>query len=57
MLGVLALLAAAGPALPQTPASANAVKNPEGGYSLVDLSGFFGEQWYQIYQGSGGSGN
>ncbi len=57
LLGVLALLAAAGPALPQTPASANAVKNPEGGYSLVDLSGFFGEQWYQIYQGSGGSGN
>ncbi len=57
LLGVLAALAAAGPALPQTPASANAVKNPEGGYSLVDLSGFFGDQWYQIYQGSGGNGN
>jgi outer membrane protein OmpA-like peptidoglycan-associated protein len=57
MLGVLAVLAAAGPARPQTPASANAVKNPEGGYSLVDLSGFFGDQWYQIYQGSGGNGN
>src|ERR1700744_1160070 len=57
MLGVLALLAAAGPALPQTPASANPVKNPEGGYSRVALSGFFGGQWYQIYQGSGGKGN
>ena len=27
-------------------------KIQEGGYSLVDLSVFFGTQWFQIYQGS-----
>ena len=61
LLTALAALVTAGPALPQSTASnsssANAVKDPEGGYSLVDLDVFFGTQWYQIYQGSGGAGN
>jgi outer membrane protein OmpA-like peptidoglycan-associated protein len=49
LLTVLAALVIAGPAFSQ-----NAV--PERGYSTVDLTLFFGPQWYQIYQGSGGSG-
>jgi outer membrane protein OmpA-like peptidoglycan-associated protein/opacity protein-like surface antigen len=49
LLTVLAALVIAGPAFSQ-----NAV--PERGYSTVDLTAFFGSQWYQIYQGSGGSG-
>lgn len=58
LLTVFAALVTAGTALPQSSSSSgNAVKDPpEGGYSLVDLSVFFGTQWYQIYQGSGGSG-
>jgi hypothetical protein len=49
-LTVLAALVIASPAYSQ-----NAVP-PERGYNTVDLSVFFGAQWYQIYQGSGGSG-
>jgi hypothetical protein len=50
LLTVLAALAIAGPAYSQ-----NAVPDQRG-YNTVDLSFFFGAQWYQIYQGSGGSG-
>jgi outer membrane protein OmpA-like peptidoglycan-associated protein len=49
LLTVLAALVTAGPALSQS--------SSEGGYSLVDLTAFFGTQWYQIYQGSAGGGN
>jgi len=49
LLTVLAALVIAVPAYSQ-----NAV--PDRGYNTVDLSVFFGTQWYQIYQGSGGSG-
>jgi hypothetical protein len=49
LLTVLAALMIAGPAYSQ-----NAV--PDRGYNTVDLSVFFGAQWYQIYQGSGGNG-
>jgi hypothetical protein len=49
LLTVLAALMIAGPAFSQ-----NAV--PDRGYNTVDLSVFFGAQWYQIYQGSGGNG-
>lgn len=54
---IFTALVTAGSALPQNSSSSgNAVKDPpEGGYSLVDLSVFFGPQWYQIYQGSGGN--
>ena len=50
LLTVLAALVIAGPAFSQ-----NAV--PERGYSTVDLTTFFGAQWYQIYQGTGGTGS
>ncbi len=50
LLTVLAALVIAGPAYSQ-----NAVPDQRG-YNTVDLSVFFGAQWYQIYQGSGGSG-
>ena len=62
LLTMLAALVTAGPALPQS-ATSNAVPGnaatrvTEGGYSLVDFSVFFGTQWYQIFQGSGGAGN
>jgi outer membrane protein OmpA-like peptidoglycan-associated protein len=49
-LTVLAALVIAGPAFSQ-----NAV--PDRGYSTVDLTAFFGTQWYQIFQGSGGAGS
>ncbi len=51
LLTVFAALVTAGPALPQSDSSSgNAVKDP-GGYSKVDLTGFFGTQWFQLYQG------
>jgi len=59
LLTALAALVTAGPALPQNAASkssANAA-DQEGPYSLIDISAFFGTQWYQIYQGSAGSGH
>ncbi len=58
LLTVFAALVMAGPALPQSASSSgNAVKDPpENGYSLVDVTAFFGTQWYQIYQGSTGGG-
>ncbi len=58
LLTVFAALVTAVPALPQNVSSSgsgNAVPDPpEGGWSLVDLTAFFGTQWYQIYQGSAG---
>lgn len=61
LLTVFAALVTAGPAFPQGTASnaapgnaapANAAKTQEGGYSLVDVSAFFGPQWFQVYQGN-----
>ena len=53
-LTVFAALVTAGTAFSQSTASnaaaGNAAKGQEGGYSLVDLSAFFGTQWFQIYQ-------
>jgi len=59
LLTVLGTLVAAGPALSQNTTSNAASGNAaarvsEGGYSLVDVSAYFGTQWFQIYQGSTG---
>jgi len=49
LLAVTAALATAGTALPQ---SSNAAKpiSDEGEYSTWDVGGFFGTQWFQLYQ-------
>jgi hypothetical protein len=55
-LTVFAALVTAGTAFPQAAASnaasGNAAKDQEGGYSLFDVSAFFGTQWFQVYQGN-----
>ena len=53
LLAVFAALVTAGPAFPQgkdsNAASGNAA---EGAYSLMDVSAFFGTQWFQVFQGT-----
>jgi opacity protein-like surface antigen/outer membrane protein OmpA-like peptidoglycan-associated protein len=52
LLALAAVLASVTPALPQS-ASTNAAKpDIEGEYASWDLGGFFGTQWYQMFQGS-----
>src|ERR1035438_8178105 len=55
LLALTAVVATAGPALPQS-TSGNAAKaySDEGEYNTWDIGGFFGAQWFQAYQGSKG---
>src|SRR5579863_5197898 len=52
VLAFTAVLATAGPALPQSSSSGNVAKpiSDEGEYSTWDIGGFFGTQWFQLYQ-------
>jgi hypothetical protein len=54
LLALTAVLAMAAPALPQAAsAGANAAHpNIEGAYSSWDIGGFFGTQWYQMWEGN-----
>ena len=51
LLAIATALAAVTPAVAQT-STGNAARFQEGGYSTVDLSAFFGWQWFQFGQGS-----
>src|SRR5882724_1053846 len=46
-----ALLAVAGALTVAGPAFAQNAAQPENGYPTLILTGFFGAQWYQLYQG------
>ena len=52
LLAIAAALAAVTPAVAQTASNGNAARPQEGGYSTVDLSAFFGWQWFQFGQGA-----
>ena len=52
LLALTVVAATAGPALPQRAATNAAKPIAEGEYSTWDIGGFFGTQWFQMYQGT-----
>jgi outer membrane protein OmpA-like peptidoglycan-associated protein len=50
LLALLAVVVAAGPALPQSKKTVS----EDGVYSTWDIGDFFGTQWFQMYQGTAG---
>lgn len=55
LLTAFAALVTAVPAFPQ--GASNAAVAQEGGYSLIDITAFFGTQWFQLYHDGNGSPN
>jgi hypothetical protein len=54
LLALTAVVATAGPALPQSSGNAAKPSSSDGEYSTWDIGDFFGAQWFQAYQGTKG---